>query len=92
MHAMNITDHIQLVPADPGSFSVGVSPVDGELGVYIAVTTDNLGDFVIPVTAEQVGVLAAVCKHLLALNADEVAALTEELTRTTNNQEEENDE
>ena len=83
MRALNIAQHIPLIPADPDSLSIGILPTDGTLGVYIAVHTDNVGDFVIPITGGQVGVLAAVCKQLLGLDAGQVAALNEELTRIT---------
>lgn len=83
MRPLNIDDHIELLPASPDSLSIGIRPIGDVLGVYIAVTTANLGDFVVPITGEQVGVLAAVCKRLLTLGAAEVAALNEELTRIT---------
>lgn len=83
MRALNIDQHIRLIPADPDSLSIGIQPIDGALGVFIAVRTATLGDFIVPVTGDQVGVLAAVCKHLLGLDADQVAALNQELTRIT---------
>lgn len=87
MRALNIDQHIRLIPADPDSLSIGILPTDGALGVYIAVHTANLGDFIVPVTGEQVGVLAAVCKHLLALDAGQISALNQELTRITDQEE-----
>lgn len=73
-------DTVVLVPTD---IEVGVSPGDGtRLGALLRIRTDNLGDFVIPLTAHDVGFVAASCKTLLGMSAEQATQLQEQF-RTT---------
>ena len=79
-------DAVILTPTEDG-LDVGVSSApEGKIEVTLTVTTDNLGVFVIPVTAAQLGLIAAVGRHLLSLNGDRAAAFRNHLIEMENNQ------
>ncbi|MBU3749816.1 MAG: hypothetical protein FGM52_05095 [Mycobacterium sp.] len=70
-----------LVPADEDALELGVGAAaePGMLTACLTVTTAGLGQFEIPLTARQLGLLAVVSKQLLALDANDVARLRDQL-------------
>ena len=75
---------VVLIPATEDSVAVGVQHgTDDGIAVSIDVTTATLGEFTIPLTAHQVGAIAATCRWLLKLDADQVAQLRADIQRKT---------
>lgn len=75
-------DAVVLTPATEDSLTIGIQPGrDGGIGVVLTVDTDELGRFVIPLTAGQVAVLAVVGKKLLGLDEQQATQLRAELVR-----------
>ena len=80
-----------LVPADEAALELGVGSAAevGKLQALLTVTTAELGQFVIPLSAHHVGLMAAWGKRCLNLTAEEVASLRDNLTNFERNIEDE---
>lgn len=74
-------DAVQLQPKNEAALSLGVAPADqpGLLSAQLVVETETLGTFVVPLTAEQLGVMATVSRTLLNLTAEQAADIREQL-------------
>jgi len=81
MHEHHVEpESVVLVPRSEGDLQIGVAPADaGELQAVMTVTTESLGQFVVPLTAHQLALLSVVCKQLLELDADQVSDLRRRL-------------
>lgn len=79
---------VVLVPSGADAVQIGVAPADdGMLRALLTVSTDDLGDFAVVLTAHDLALLAAASRTLLNLDAEQVNQLRTELLRNNEGKE-----
>lgn len=81
---------VVLIPADEGAVELGVdtAPTPGKLQAVLTVRTAELGQFVVPLSAAQLHLLASVSATLLKMPAEQAARLRDELESKRNQNDE----
>lgn len=79
-------DVVVLIPATEDDLRVGLTPAGHNMiGVTLHVRTEVLGDFQIPLTAEQLGVITGMGNWLFKLDEAAVLELRERMAKEMDN-------
>ena len=79
-------DAVVLIPATADDLRVGLSPADqNRIAVTLHVRTEVLGDFQIPLTAEQLGVITGMGNWLFKLDEAAVLELRDRMAKEMDN-------
>lgn len=81
MKKTTVTDRsVLLTPTTEDDLGIGLGLDDaGQLRAAITITTDTWGDFIIPLTAAQVGLLAVTARKFLDLTEDQAEGIRQHL-------------